>query len=698
MAPKIPSFFRPHFTLKDFEKKLKSKTYNPRAKELLDQLYTKSPEGYDLKPGLVEQFAKDKKWAKEVLGLAKSIKASSGWIDPTKLILVAVLLLGAAGLNALFLEDWTRIGVIAGLESVFEAKVELEGFRFAPLESKAGFRKLVVANKDSPMENLFELEEGAADLDWDALLQGKAVIRRLVAQNIQIGTPRATSGALPKTKANDNSSKVQDDGANELMEQLLPDLSGPLALLSLDPVEIVKKELSNLSTPKLAQEAVQTYQERTLYWQGQWSSATKEYEEINLQVRRLAQTNVKEIKTVPQVTLLLSDLEQLGTSVQRISRQANDLVKEFDSDVKTLQTFPPRVSQAVLSDVQYLKGLVSLAPGKALDVAQQFLSTPTMGVYNEILGYATQAVGLLSQLKTGDSKKEVGVSLQRQGQRIPVRTEKAYPEFWIQELIVSVGPSKAETLKVNVSNLTNRPEWLEDPTRLTVEVLSDPQRPLVLKGQLDLRPLATKIVELELQTREPQFVFEVPGNFLDMKTISGVADISIDLGLDPQMRPSFALTGDLKETQMGVAQSSELSLLMSKILPRGTAISAKASFEVLQDGVAFKASSNIDRLVERGLTSYLSQKLGEIQSQIQVEFRKITGTDLGSLEDAQKALNQIVRQKDGALKLVAEQQKALEDKKIELEAQLVQLQQQLAAPVNDAVRQIQGNLPKLPGF
>ena len=78
------------------------------------------------------------------------------------------------------------------------AKVDVGSLRSRWLRGTIEVRRVAVADADKPMTNVVELSRAAFALDVGAALRGKAVIREAALEGLRFGTPRATSGALPR--------------------------------------------------------------------------------------------------------------------------------------------------------------------------------------------------------------------------------------------------------------------------------------------------------------------------------------------------------------------------------------------------------------------------------------------------------------------------------------------------------------------
>ncbi|MDR2431277.1 MAG: hypothetical protein LBD99_03375, partial [Candidatus Margulisbacteria bacterium] len=108
---------------------------------------------------------------------------------PAALLLLLVIL----GANPLF-----KLGLEKAGSAAFGAKTEIAGFSLNFLTGRLRLKRLAVANKNAPFANLFEIGQLNLGLDPEQLLYKRVAIESLTIENILLGAPRKTSGALPQ--------------------------------------------------------------------------------------------------------------------------------------------------------------------------------------------------------------------------------------------------------------------------------------------------------------------------------------------------------------------------------------------------------------------------------------------------------------------------------------------------------------------
>lgn len=191
----------------------KDKEYRKRIKDLYNH-YHKGRRVYPFeKP---EQLAK----ALKLAGKSTSI------IRWGALVPMAVLFLAIVGAAVFFRDPILHRASIGGLESFFGAKSHVVEFA-STLAPKVDLSHVEVADKQHPMQNLFELETVKAGIEPGPLLSGQFHIDNLVLEGLKFGTPRKESGALSDAPPPEKEEPVEikptyEEALQNLMKKLEP--------------------------------------------------------------------------------------------------------------------------------------------------------------------------------------------------------------------------------------------------------------------------------------------------------------------------------------------------------------------------------------------------------------------------------------------------------------------------------------------
>src|SRR5687768_14175737 len=96
-----------------------------------------------------------------------------------------------------FLDSCAKWAIQKGGESIFGARVDIASVDVRVGKSALILRGVAVADKTSPMTNLFEFSESAFDFETLPFFEKKIIIDQASLAGLRVGTPRKTSGALP---------------------------------------------------------------------------------------------------------------------------------------------------------------------------------------------------------------------------------------------------------------------------------------------------------------------------------------------------------------------------------------------------------------------------------------------------------------------------------------------------------------------
>ena len=208
---KLPKMFRKPIPKKRFEKKILRRIYLAKERDFLLSLAKQ-----DEQERYVISGELSKAEAKHLATLAKSIRKNRGLVTGWKAAILAVIIGSLLVFNFLFKDRLAEAGMEAALENVFRARAEAEGVHLSLFRGSLSFESLSVADRDKPMENLFELSRSELRVNIWELLKKRLVIERAVCSGIRLGTPRDSSGALPEAETTEAGFSPGDSSSSGL--------------------------------------------------------------------------------------------------------------------------------------------------------------------------------------------------------------------------------------------------------------------------------------------------------------------------------------------------------------------------------------------------------------------------------------------------------------------------------------------------
>lgn len=162
-----------------------------------------------------------------------------------------VLVGGSVSLWLLFADTLVRRGIEAAGTRMVGARVELAAAEVGFSPARLELRGLAVTNPDAPMRNALEAERIAFDLDWLGLLLDRVHVEEVAVEGLRLGTERARSGAVLRTRSAVRQSRLLD-AARERLE--IPPLEVP-------PVATVL-EREGLQSPEVIAQSQRAVRER----------------------------------------------------------------------------------------------------------------------------------------------------------------------------------------------------------------------------------------------------------------------------------------------------------------------------------------------------------------------------------------------------------------------------------------------------
>ncbi len=146
---KIPGIFRKQYKIKAFNSKILKRIHIPKDKEMLKNLFTENNSG---KMEIIQDIPEE--ILVRLKPLSKSIKKNKGMVSRWKILLVLFIVGSILIFNLLFKDRLISRAVESGLESVFQADVEISDFKFSLLNGSISYATLIIADSDNKLRNI----------------------------------------------------------------------------------------------------------------------------------------------------------------------------------------------------------------------------------------------------------------------------------------------------------------------------------------------------------------------------------------------------------------------------------------------------------------------------------------------------------------------------------------------------------------
>ena len=691
------------------KKKINSKVFDKNYAKLLehpkDNQFFKSC--YEEKDGffyLKDSLEKaDKKKLKE---LYKAIKANrKGPINFIPILIVGGIIAAGVFFFTVIANPLLGNALEKGLESIFEAKSNVRGFRFSLIKFEISVRGITVANADEPMKNLFQMQRTVIKLKPQAVLRGKIYIEEIRADEIRFGTDRTVSGALPGYVRRQDRVKPEQPPGPPLID-----------LANFDAMALLNQEFDKLTTPKLYDTAITAYNETSEKWQNQVESGKEKVEELrtasapimNISASSFSVSSPEDIQKIRDT---INDIDTMIKSVQSAADEASKIVSGIESDINMVRQLEQNARNAINDDINHLKSYIDLGSGAAFEAIEPFIMDTLSDAAQQYVTYGVIALDALekinalsAQLPKSDKPKKVP-KVPFKGRDVVYPT-KAYPAFYLG-VLASDFTIDTWNWSFDLQGVSSDPDlYPGKPVTLDFGMKEDGgsrNREVVFAGSADFRRNPVDRFKVNIDANgfpiglRNQFdklgIGGLTGESAFNVNASGQPDKSFSIGADVNL-----LNASLVEPSGTIAEALDIAINRAGRIDLGIQYSYNASGK--DD---FKITTNIANLFLEALRavaqSYVTQAAADIERALRQKIEEYTDGKLGAKEDLDNLLN-IARGDRAAINQV---KNSLDSKKNELEERIRsaanQAAQQAAQQAGQAVQNVlPSNVPSVPGL
>jgi uncharacterized protein (TIGR03545 family) len=483
MIKKAPGFYKKSLT----EKKLKNKYLKfleqKSDKEFIRSCYIEETGLFHIRTDLDEMDVKRLKV------LQKDIKTNrKGAVKVLPLGIAAAVIAGVVVFVLFFANPLLEKALETGLEAVFEARVDADNFRLSIIKFEIAMDGLTIANRDSPMKNLFQFSRMVIRLKPQAILRGKVYIDEMRADAIRFDTDRTVSGALPEKPPKEKAPKPKAD-------------TPPLVdLRNFDAMALLNQEFDKLSTPKLYDEAIAAYDTAAAKWKGQADDARAKADELKAQAQPLLALNINDYRSLDKETVekARTTIEQITTlvnSTEEAAGQVNGMVSGIQADISAASGLVSNAGGAVNADLNHLKSYLDLGSGAAMEVLEPVIRNILSESAEGYLDLGLRGLEILEKVKavqaqlpkSSKAPKETAVKFTGRDVAFPTRS---YPRFYLGTLAADVLTPGDWHWGFDLEGVSSDPDLSGKPTTLKLaleEAGGGLQRNVAFTGLADFR-------------------------------------------------------------------------------------------------------------------------------------------------------------------------------------------------------------------
>ncbi|MDR0390240.1 MAG: hypothetical protein LBH73_09220 [Spirochaetaceae bacterium] len=382
MAKKAPGALRKPITEKRFEKRFLKYLEQPDDKKFFKSCFASQDGTYLIKDSLDDQALKRLK------PLYKAIKKNrQGALRFLPVIVCAAVIAGIVFFVTVLMNPLIERGIEHVLETVFEARSDVDNFRLYLTRFRVSIGGITVADRDEPMKNLFHIGRMEFRLNPRAIFRGKVYIEEIRADSIAFGTSRTVSGELPAYKR-----KVKPPKEAVSAPPLID-------IKNFDARALLAQEMDKLRSPAVYDEAAAAYTAALEEWKGRVDSAKGRAGELQERARPVLAINAGSMNNPETIAKTVADISALISSVQAAANDANALVSGVEADLQKAVALEQSARASITADINYLKSLVDLGSGAAFSALEPSIRAMLSDSAEQYIAYGMRALEVFEKIK-----------------------------------------------------------------------------------------------------------------------------------------------------------------------------------------------------------------------------------------------------------------------------------------------------------
>ncbi|MDR1240238.1 MAG: hypothetical protein LBK27_08985 [Treponema sp.] len=481
--PKAPGAFKKPLPKKTLEKKFYKFIGNPGDRKFFTSCFVLRDDRCVLREGL------EKDDIKKLKALLKVIKANrKGSVKLVPLAFAGAVAAALAVFFIVFMNPLLERAIERGMETLFEARVDVDRFNLNLLRFQVGLDGITVANRDSPMKNLFQTGRMEFRLKPEAILRGKIYIEEIRTDSIRFGTDRKVSGALPNRPPKEKKETSPKAEAPPMVD-----------LQNFDALGLLDREYDKLNTPRAYDAAINAYSESLEKWKGQVEQVKTRGDELRASAQPLLRLNVNEMRDVQTITKAIQDITAMVNSVQAATADAKTLVDSLETDVTAAANLERLARTSITDDLNHLKSYIDLGSGSAFSALEPSIREILSGTAEQYLDYGLRALEVFEKLKAMNAARPKSEPRPKKstvvfrGRDVPFPAN-AYPQFYLG-ILASDFTLNDWNWGLDLRGISSDPDLSGAPVTLALslsETGGGLSRAAAFQGSADFRSAATE--------------------------------------------------------------------------------------------------------------------------------------------------------------------------------------------------------------
>ena len=637
---KLPKIFRKKYNPNSLKRKLLSRIYIDDDREYVEGLFKQNDKVLQI-PG-DRTFDKDE--VKRLKNMAAQIKSQKGRIHIIWLAALIILIVSMVTLVNIYKNPLVKRGLQYALENIFWAKADIDYVNLKIFDSSLTIRGVAVANKDKPMENLFEIGNISVDFNLTELLKRKFVMDLAQCTGITYGTPRKTSGALPEAvlKAKVKKQKERDEAFEKKKQELLDALAAQAQeeitdiLGFYDPETFLEESLNALQTPAMKDEIVSDM--TTIYknWQDEIDTTKNDIKEFGKEVKKYTKMDLSKIDTPQELQDLITQVNATKKKAEDMEKRAEEISDHFVRDTKAVQGLADKFQSSVKHDSDYIQNRIKSIKVPNIDDGKRFISSCFDTFFATLLGkwypYIKDGIDMAKDFQSSGKTLPKLPEKQKKQKKLVVRLKgrdviyrKDLPSFLLREIqLGGNSPDKKFSLEGTVFNICNNADLLDKPITGDINLIRDGYtESLDFLGDFRTNPKGN-MVDVNFVGKTYPIKLQVPNTkkLKGVPVIDGKAVVKANIFYDKSEK--FGTSAYLMIDPATITASSFKPDFIYDLYARVLATISEVDFGIdfaysKEDKLDFDLRTDVDRQIARGLKTVMNQEITSLKNKLEKE-------------------------------------------------------------------------------
>lgn len=637
---KLPKIFKKKYNSKSLKRKLLSHIYIDDDREYVKGLFQEDNKVLRIPDS--RTFGKDE--VKRLKDMASQIKSQKGRVHIVWITILVILIASMVTLVNIYKNPLVKKGLQYALENIFWAKADIDYVNLKIFDSSLVIKGVAVANKDKPMENLFEVGNISVDFNLVELLKKKFVMDLAQCTGITYGTPRKTSGALPESvlKAKKEKQKKRDEAFEKKKQELLDALAAQAQdeitdiLGFYDPETFLEDSLNALQTPAMKDQVVDDM--TTIYkeWQEEIETTKDQVKEFGKEVKKYTKMDLSKIDTPQELNELLMQVNETKKKAEAFEKRAEDISDHFIRDTKTVQNLADKFQSSVKHDSDYIQNRIKSIKVPNIDDGKRFISSCFDTFFATLLGkwypYIKDGIDMAKDFQSSGKtlpklpekeKKQKKLVVRLKGRDVTYR--KDLPSFLLREIrLGGNSPDKKFSIEGTIFNICNDADLLDKPITGDIGLLRDGYTEnLDFTGDFRTNPKGN-MVDMNFTGKTYPIKLQVPNtkNLKGIPVIDGKAVVKANIFYDKSEK--FGTSAYLMIDPATISAKSFKPDFIYDLYARVLATITEVDFGIgfaysQQDKLDFSLETDVDKQIARGLKKVMNEELTKVKKQLEKE-------------------------------------------------------------------------------